>query len=124
MNIAAQGNASRVYSSLPSPSFSNITISSGDKSSQSIISNISSGLLIDQFIGLGQSNTLTGDFSAGLDLAYVIDKGKITGCIKDSMIADNLFELLNRDIILSSDTETTGSITLPYICLPFVNYTG
>jgi len=124
LNLKKSGNASRGYSSLPGPSFSNIIIANGVINSAEMIKNIDSGIFIDGFIGLGQSNTLSGDFSAGLDLAFLIKNGEITGRLKDCMISDNLFQLMKDEIHLSSDRELTGSTLAPYILFPSVNYTG
>ncbi len=124
LNTEPGGNASRGYSTLPSPSFSNIEIAEGSDSFDAMISGIEKGILVDQFIGLGQSNTLTGDFSANLDLAFMIEKGKITGRVKDCMITDNLFDLLSGECVISSDREKSGAIYMPYILIPSVNFTA
>jgi PmbA protein len=124
LGMEPSGNASRSYSSLPVPSFSNIVIPRGNIPSSDIIRSIKRGILVDQFIGLGQSNTLTGQFSANLDLAYLIDAGEIAGRVKDCMISGNFFELLSGEMQLSSDAEQIGSSLVPYLYSPSVNYTG
>ncbi|MCP4132256.1 MAG: TldD/PmbA family protein [bacterium] len=124
LNIEPLGNASRGYATLPGPSFSNVVVEKGDTAYADILKNIKRGILVEGFIGLGQSNTLTGDFSASLDLAFLIENGKITGRVKDCMISDNLFTLLKEDIVLSSERELHGSSLLPFMFLPGVNYTG
>lgn len=118
------GNGARGYSSLPYPSFSNIVIGPGTESRDAIIGGMARGILVEQFLGLGQSNTLTGDFSANLDLAYLVENGTITGRVKDCMIADNLFRLLAGEIVLSAERERAGSVLAPFILFPAVNYTG
>jgi PmbA protein len=118
------GNGSRGFASLPSPSFSNVTIEKGPEDIENIISGSHEAILIDQFLGLGQSNTLTGDFSANLDLAYLIEKGEVTGRVKDCMITGNLFELLAGELILSKQRETRGAALVPYICFPSMNFTS
>ena len=124
LKIDPTGNASRGYSSLPSPSFSNIIVKNGKEKYEDIIKSIKKGVLVDQFLGLGQSNTLTGDFSANLDLAFLIENGEIVGRVKDCMITDNLFHLLKEDIVLSKERETNGSTLTPYVYFPSVNFTG
>ena len=124
LNMEATGNGSRGFSSLPSPSFSNVIIQEGNESYKEMIKGLKKGILIDQFIGLGQSNTLTGDFSAALDLAYLVENGEIVGRVKDCMISDNLFNLFKEEIIMSKEVISSGSITAPYILLPSVNYTS
>lgn len=114
--------ASRGFSSLPSPSFGPVHISGGDNSLDSLLKGISRGLLVDQFIGFGQSNTLTGDFNANLNLAYLIENGEIKGRVKDSMIADNIFNLLKGDFELTSERESRAGMLLPWAMFPEVNY--
>ncbi|MBN2160999.1 MAG: TldD/PmbA family protein [Spirochaetes bacterium] len=124
LGLAAGGNGQRSYASLPYPSFSNIVIDPGIEPRNRMIEGIERGILVEQFIGLGQSNTLTGDFSANLELAYLIENGTITGRVKDCMLSDNLFHLLAGEIVLSAERKRIGSVLAPYIMLPAVNYTG
>ncbi len=121
LGIAPTGNASRGYSSLPGPSFTGIEVDAGMDSIEAIISSIKRGIVAHQFIGLGQSNTITGDFSASMDLAYLVEDGKITGRIKDCMISGNIISLLAGELAMSSDRERRGSAVLPWLMLPQVN---
>lgn len=121
---APTGNASRGYASLPVPSFSAVIVPGGVTASAGLIEGMDRGVLVEQFIGLGQSNTLTGDFSANLDLAYLVEGGRIVGRVKDCMISDNLFSLLAAPFELSRDIERVGSATLPFVFFPAVNYTA
>jgi len=124
LGLAPTGNASRGYSSLPSPSFHGIAIEPGEKSFEEIISGIDRGIVAEQFIGLGQSNTLTGDFSANIDLAYLVEKGKIKGRVKDCMISGNIIDLMKGEFTLSKDVERRGSSLLPYGFFPAVSITA
>jgi len=123
LNMAPTGNAYRGYSSLPSPAFHGITVKPGEKLFEEIISGIDKGILAEQFIGLGQSNTITGDFSANLSLAYLIENGKIKGRVKDCMISGNIIDLMKGDFILSKDVLRKGSSLLPNCMFPAVNIT-
>lgn len=124
LGISAEGNGGRNYYSLPSPSFSNVVIVEGREPCSSLMAGISRGILVDQFIGLGQSNTLQGDFSANLDLAYLIENGTVIGRVKDCMIAGNLFSLLAGEVVFSAERERRGSVTAPYILFPSVDLIG
>ena len=114
LNMEPSGNAARGYSSLPSPSFTGIAVEGGSLSVEEMIASVDRGIIVEQFIGLGQSNTLTGDFSANLDLAYLVEGGKITGRLKDCMLSGNIYDLLNGDISLSSERERRGSSLMPH----------
>jgi PmbA protein len=124
LGIAPTGNASRGYSSLPGPSFTGIEVASGSEPHEAMLSSIKRGIVAHQFIGLGQSNTITGDFSASMDLAYLVEDGKITGRVKDCMISGNIIQLLSGEIALSSDRERKGSSVLPWLLLPQVSIVG
>ncbi len=124
LGLIPTGNASRGYSSLPSPSFHGIAVEPGEKSFEEIISGIDKGIIAEQFIGLGQSNTLTGEFSANMDLAYLVEKGKIIGRIKDCMISGNIIDLMKGEFTVSKDVERRGSSLMPYCLFPAVSITA
>ena len=110
---APSGNASRGYSSLPSASTSFLSIPAGDVAYDKLIASCTKAILAESFLGLGQSNTLAGDFSAKFDLAYVIENGKITGRAADSMISGNLFSLLAGDVAFTHERFMAGNVLLP-----------
>jgi PmbA protein len=121
LGVGSTGNASRGYSSIPSPSFNGIVVEPGDEPFESLIKGIKRGIIAEQFIGLGQSNTLLGDFSANLDLAYLVEDGEIKGRVKDCMISGNIIDLLKGEFYLSSDRERKGSSLLTYAMFPAIN---
>jgi len=45
---------------------------------------------VENLLGLGQGNTLSGAFSNPLALAFKIEKGEIVGRVKDLSIAGNI----------------------------------
>lgn len=124
LGTAPSGNASRGYSSLPSPSFTGVTVEPGSISFKEMISGIGRGIIAEQFIGLGQSNTLTGDFSANLDLAFLVENGEIKGRVKDCMMSGNIIDLLKGEVHFSSERERKGSAVMPYAMFPAVNITA
>jgi len=124
LGLAPTGNASRGYSSLPSPSFHGIAVEPGEKTFNELISGIERGIVAEQFIGLGQSNTINGDFSANLDLAFLVEKGKILGRVKDCMISGNIIDLMKGEFAISKDVERRGSSLMPYGFFPAVSITA
>ncbi|HPN11804.1 MAG TPA: TldD/PmbA family protein [Spirochaetota bacterium] len=124
LGIPAEGNGARGFSSLPYPSYSNIIIDPGMEPREAILAGMGRGILVEQFIGLGQSNTITGDFSGSLELAFLVENGRIAGRVKDCMISDNIFRLLAGDIVMSAERERMGSVLAPSLFLPSVNFTG
>ena len=124
LGIEPTGNAARGYSSIPSPSFNGITMDVGELSFHDMIKGIDKGIVAEQFIGLGQSNTLNGDFSANLDLAFLVENGEIKGRLKDCMISGNVYDLMKGEIKTSREMERKGSNLLPYIYLDGVSFTS
>lgn len=107
------GNASRSNGSLPSPATTNLVVTPGPLALDELVTSTEKGLVVDQFIGLGQSNTLTGDFSASLDLAFLVENGEMKGRLKDTMVHGNLYEMLRKNMTLASDPQWRGSWFLP-----------
>ncbi|MGQ9842674.1 MAG: TldD/PmbA family protein [Spirochaetota bacterium] len=121
LNIQPTGNASRGYATLPNESFSNIVMEPGTITFQDMITQMGTGIIIDQFIGFGQSNTLMGNFSANLDVAWLVVQDDIKGRLTNSMVSDDVTTMLNDNIVLSSEREWGGNAYLPYV-LCRINY--
>ena len=83
----------------------NTLLPTGTVHSAELFKGISRGIYIKKLLGFGQSNFANGDFSANVQLGYVIENGEITGRIKDAMIAGNVFEMLSRPVVTSSDVD-------------------
>jgi PmbA protein len=77
----------------------------GDTPRESLTTSIQDGLYVKGVIGFGQSNIMNGDFSSNVGLGYRIVNGEITGRVKNTMIAGNLYELLKNNVRLSSERD-------------------
>jgi PmbA protein len=120
--VASTGNASRGLFNPPSPSPTNLIVQSGDTPVADIIAGIDEGLLVEDVLGLGQGNVISGAFSNSLSLAFKIEKGEIVGRVKDVSIAGNIYELLREIAAVSQESKWVyNSFRLPYILLPDVN---
>ena len=120
--VESTGNASRGLFSPPSPSPTNLIFQTGDTPIDDIIAGIDEGLLVDNVLGLGQGNVISGAFSNSLSLAFKIEKGEIVGRVKDVSIAGNIYELLREIAAVSQESEWVyNSFSLPYLLLPDVN---
>lgn len=110
------------FRSPPSISPTTLVISPGEKKIGKLISNIDEGLMVDQVLGLGQGNPLSGEFSNNVSVAYKIENGTITGKVKDTMVAGNVYELLEGEIELGKEAEWVGGgLKAPAISLGSVN---
>ena len=110
------------FRSPPSISPTTLVINPGQKKIGKLISGIEKGLMVDQVLGLGQGNPLSGEFSNNVSVAYKIEYGAISGKVKDTMIAGNVYELLGQKIELGRELEWVGGgLKAPAIALGDVN---
>lgn len=80
----------------PSPSLSHLTMTAGDKSFSALIQSVDYGIIVAGALGAHSGNIPHGDFSIGVSPAILIEKGEITGNVKDVMIAGNIYDTLNN----------------------------
>jgi len=66
---------------------------------------IRNGLLVHEFIGLGQGNPINGEFSVNVFLGYKIENGEIVGRVKDVMLAGNAFDALKDIAAISQERD-------------------
>jgi len=64
-----------------------------------------------------------GQFSANLDLAWLVVDGQVRGRLTNSMVNGDVTTMLNDKIILSAEREWVGDIYLPYV-LCRINYSS
>jgi PmbA protein len=120
--VESTGNGSRSLFSLPAPSPTNLLFAAGTAPLADLIAGIDEGLLVEDPLGLGQGNVISGAFSNSLGLAFKIERGEIVGRVKDVSIAGNIYDLLQDVSAVSQETEWIYyNFRLPYILLPEVN---
>jgi PmbA protein len=117
--IGSTGNGLRAGSqSEPAPGISNLVMEEGKVSFFEMIKDVKEGIIIDQVLGLGQGNIISGAFSNNVQLGYKIEKGKIVGRIKDVMIAGNAIEELKNIAALGNKSKwISGKYKFPHIYL-------
>jgi len=80
-------------------------------------------LLVDRFSG--NMDEIKGDFSGVAKSSRLFEKGKDKGSVTETMIAGNLFEILNGVLQASREVEiVSGQLSCPYILLDQVSVTG
>ncbi|MDR9402487.1 MAG: TldD/PmbA family protein [Halothece sp. Uz-M2-17] len=97
----------------PTPSLINLMVAPGKETLETLISQLDHGLVIDQLLG-GDAD-LSGDFSANIELGYRVEQGKVTGRVKDTMVAGNIYTALNHLIALSQDVQINESYVTPSV---------
>ena len=82
---------------------------------------IDDGLIVDDLIGVGQGNVISGAFSHPVGLAYRVRKGEIVGRVKDAAVAGNVYDLLKTVGGFGTDWRWYGSRWSPSILLEGVS---
>ena len=117
--VESTGNGLRAgIQSEPIPGISNLVVEEGKVPFSEMIKDIKEGIIIDQVLGLGQGNIISGAFSNNVQLGYKIEKGKIVGRVKDVMIAGNAIEELKNIVALGDKAKWIGGkYKFPHIYL-------
>ena len=102
------GSGERSLSSPPSPSAGVLLVGEGDASLEEMIAGMDEGLIVERLLGAGQSNILGGDFNANVLLGFKVEKGKVKGRVKDTMVAGNVYKALNDVIAVGSEGRWLG----------------
>jgi PmbA protein len=86
-----------------------------------LIGDMEDGLIVDDLIGVGQGNVISGAFSHPVGLAYRVQRGEVTGRVKDAAVAGNAYELLKRIGGFGTDGRWLGSRWSPSMLLDGVS---
>ncbi|MFO7712071.1 MAG: metallopeptidase TldD-related protein [Dehalococcoidia bacterium] len=61
-----------------------------------MVKDMREGLIVEEVIGAGQGNVLSGDFGGNVLLGYKVENGEVVGRVKNTMITGNVFEVLGE----------------------------
>jgi PmbA protein len=120
--VESTGNGGRGLFNPPSPSGTNLILGAGETPLKDILAGIEEGILVEEVLGLGQGNIISGAFSNPLALAFKIEKGEIVGRVKDASIADNVYSVLKNVAAVSREQLWVyNELCMPYILIPEMN---
>jgi PmbA protein len=123
LNSQSTGNGFRPgLGRYPTPELVNLIVEPGDRSFEALLAQIDEGLIIDQILGGGAD--ISGDFSVNIDLGYRVEKGKIVGRVKDTMVAGNVYTALKGAIALGNDVQWNGSCYTPSLIVEGLSVVG
>ncbi|MBR5961450.1 MAG: TldD/PmbA family protein [Clostridia bacterium] len=100
----------------------NLKVAAGDKTVEEIISGIDKGLLVMRFSG-GQP-AASGEFSGVAKNSFLIENGKISKAITETMISGCVPDMLLKIIDISADVASDGSNTLPFVAFDGITISG
>ena len=127
-NTQSTGNGHRGIFGKPRIAYTNLIIRSREPGvgeqrtlGGGLLEDIADGLLVDDLIGVGQGNVISGAFSHPVGLAYRVQKGEITGRVKDAAVAGNAYDLLKKIGGFGNDGRWLGARWSPSMLLEGVS---
>ncbi|HYT83480.1 MAG TPA: TldD/PmbA family protein [Gemmatimonadales bacterium] len=121
------GHGRRGIFGKPRIGYTNLIIGTGDGGPGTgalgggLLDGIADGLLVDDLIGVGQGNVIGGAFSHPVALAYRVQRGEVTGRVKDAAVAGNAYDLVKRIGGVGSDGRWLGARWSPSLLLEGVS---
>lgn len=115
--------ASRKTGLKRSPSTSScIEVEAGERSFDEIVASIDKGILVCRFSGGEPANN--GDFSGVAKNSFLIENGRVTKPLTETMISGNIAAMLKNVYAISEETVCDGSSVLPYAAFNGVTVSG
>ena len=99
-----------------------LVVREGDKKLNDIISSIKKGIIVGRFSG-GQPSS-NGDFSGVAKNSFLIEDGKVTTALSETMISGNLADMLKNVYAISDEQICDGSSVLPHIAFNGITISG
>jgi len=122
-NIESTGNAYRSsYSSKPSIDITNLILKPGDVSKDELISTVKKGVLLNYTND--KPNISTGDFSGLVLQGNLIENGKISTALNETMVGINILDLLKNIQQVSREFKIYGSYRAPWVKVKDVQIIG
>ena len=94
----------------------------GEKSIDEIISGVEKGIIVGNFSG-GQPAS-NGEFSGVAKNAFLVENGKIVKALSETMISDNIIDMLFRLRDVSKEVREDGKSSIPYYAFDGITISG
>lgn len=121
LGMESTGNAARGTSAPPSPSISNVILTQSEKSRDTLLAEMGTGLLVTALIG-STINPNTGDYSRGAS-GFWVENGEIVRPVNECTIAGNLIDMLRR-IEPANDARPHSSRMVPSLLVEGLTLAG
>ncbi len=129
---ASTGNAVRTewlssggsHKSPPITAVRNLTVTSSG-SREDPLSQIDSGILIEDVLGAHTANPASGEFSVGSSILYLIEGGEVTESLKPVMVSGSMVDALKSVVAVGRDHKAmSGSLSYCGQSLPTMAFEG
>jgi PmbA protein len=101
-----------------------VCMAPGTKTLAEMIAGIDRGIIAHSLMGAHSGNILNGDYSVGVSAGFYIENGKLTGRVKDCLLAGNVYDTFNRVGEIESTCQNLGNNKLPAILFDGVSVAG
>jgi PmbA protein len=118
----SNGHAGGGAADVPAVSTTNVVVTPGTASLDSMVSGIERGVLVTRFSG--NTDPVSGDFSGVVKGGRMIRGGRLAEPLCGTMIAGNAFDLLPEVVAVSKESERVFSCVVPHVQLREVAVTG
>jgi len=102
--------------------FDNIEVVAGDKPLQEIIRGIDRGIMMNRFSGGAPS--ASGEMSGVAKNSFLIENGKVTDALKETMVSFDIVNVLANITAISSERCRNGVCILPWSCFDGLTISG
>lgn len=102
------GCGERGLGSLPEPGTSVLLVEEGAAALDDLIAGMDEGLIVERLLGAGQGNLLGGDFNANVLLGYKVERGRVAGRVKNTMVSGNAYRALSDLIAVGGEGRWVG----------------
>jgi len=102
--------------------FGNIEVLAGDTLLEDMIKGVDRGILLNRFSGASPGPS--GDVSGVAKNSFMIENGKVTDALSETMLSFNIVDLLMNISSISKERCEDGSSILPWCCFDGVTISG
>ncbi len=116
------GHAIGDQRNVPAIGPTNFIIEPGKHPTEELIAEVDKGVLVTRFSGWPQA--VSGDFSGAVKGGFLIENGEVVRPVKETLIAGNIIELLEKISGASREVEEVFNYKLPYLRFEEVSITS
>jgi len=102
--------------------FGNIEVAAGDTPLAEMIKSVDRGILLNRFSGASPSPS--GDVSGVAKNSFLIENGKVTDALKETMVSFNIVDILMNIPAISRERCENGYTVLPWCCFDGITISG
>jgi PmbA protein len=102
--------------------YMNMEVAPGDAALADMIKGVDKGVLINRFSGASPGPS--GDVSGVAKNSFLIENGKVTDALVETMLSFNLVDVLQNITGISKEVNADGYAVLPWVCLDGVTISG